>query len=68
MTNEQDDDGVDPRGPEQIEAMLRMVEYLMPQAHAVSADVAHYLSLAKAELAKAYTANEEMALRHAALQ
>lgn len=68
MTHKQDDDGVDPRGPEQIEAMLRMVEYLMPQAHAVSADVAHYLGLAKTELAKAYTAKEEMAPRHAALQ
>lgn len=68
MAHEHDEEGFDPRAPEQIEAMLRMVEYLLPQAHAVNSDVAHYLGLAKQELAKVYLAKEEMAPRFAALQ
>jgi hypothetical protein len=68
MPHEMEEDGFDPRSPEQIEAMMRMVEYLLPQAHQLSSDVAHYLGLAKAELAKAYVAKQELAPRHAALQ
>ena len=68
MTEDQYEEGFDPRSPEQIQAMLRMVEYLLPQARAVSADVARYLDLAQIELAKVQMVGREAPPHHAGLQ
>ncbi|WP_199084415.1 hypothetical protein [Bosea sp. ASV33] len=42
-----------PDSPEEIEAMLAMLEYLLPQAREVSPTIALHLGLAKHELVKA---------------
>lgn len=57
------EDEFNPDSPEEIEAMLMMVEYLLPQARAVCPTVALYLGLAKHELARAQALREEVIAR-----
>lgn len=62
------EDEFNPDSPEEIEAMLMMVEYLLPQARAVSPTVAFYLGLAKHELVRAQAFREEVIARFPSLQ
>ncbi len=61
-------DEFNPDSPEEIEAMLGMIEYLMPQARAVSPTVAFHLGLAKHELARALAFRQEVIVRFPCLQ
>lgn len=57
-----------PDSPEEIEAMLVMIEYLLPQARAVSPTVALHLGLAKHELTRALAFRKEVIAQFPCLQ
>jgi hypothetical protein len=62
------EDEFDPDSPEQIAAMLMMLEYLLPQARAVSPVTAFYLGLVRHELTVAQALREEVIARFPSLQ
>jgi hypothetical protein len=57
-----------PDSPEEIQSMLMMIDYLLPQARAVSPTVALHLGLARHELARAQAFRQDVITRFPCLQ
>lgn len=68
VRSEASGDEFDPDSLEDIEAMLAMIAYLLPQARAVSPTVALHLGLAKHELAQALAFRQEFIVRFPCLK